>query len=196
MSIVINLADARVRGIELPPDDDVAQDILDGVEARAARKLGALTGERTEQFYVGLEAYGKLALPRYTDAVTVTDNSVAVDSDHYRLVDNGSAIFRTATAPSRFWNGPYVRVTYTPNDEDELREVLYDLAALRAQPASRFNSERLGDYSYSRNRTNDGQEAALLASLVPKRDSLVGLLLPPRRLVGGDPVINRAEEWT
>jgi hypothetical protein len=194
VSTVINLADARARGIDLPPDDAVAQDILDSVEARATRKLGALTGSRTERFYVGRNPYGKLSLSRYTASVTITDNSVAVDADDYRLIDNGSGIYRTATI--RNWTGPYVDVTYTPADEDELRQVLYDLVALRAQPASRYNSERIGDYSYSRNRdTTAAQEAALLSSLLPKRDPLTSAYIAPRRLVSDSPIINLPEVW-
>lgn len=204
MSTVINLADARARGVMLPVDDDVAQDILDEAEARLAAAIGLLTGERTETFYVGISRTdGKLGLSRYTDAVVLTDGAIVsgptVDADHYRLVDSGSAIHRTYVSPARYWTGPYVTATYTPNDELRVRSVLYDLAALHAEPADDRNSERLGDYSYSRGvsggPTRATIEAALIASLQPKRDPASTIYAVSRRLGAPDQgtVINLPE---
>lgn len=196
MSTVINLDDARARGIDLPVDDGVAQDILDEQEAWLIREIGALTGSRTERFYVGYDASGKIGLTRYTDSVTLTDGGVSVDTDYFRLIDRGAAVYRTTTAPSRFWTGPYIDATYTPNDEDVVRSSLYDLVALAAEPASRYNSERIGDYSYSRNRDSTAaQRAAIVARILPKRDSLTSVYIAPRRLVTEDPVVNRPEVW-
>src|SRR5690349_22994995 len=122
------LAEVRARGITLPTDDDAAQGIIDEQVAFLTRKIGPLWGTRDETFYVGLAAtHGKLGLRRYTDEVTVTDGGVAVTSSHYRLVDNGASILFTYSAPSRWWTGPYVVATYVPNDEDEVRRVLFGL---------------------------------------------------------------------
>jgi len=76
---MITLVEARDRGIELPADDVVAQDIIDEQEAWLARRIGPLEGPRTETFYVGVAAtYGKLGLRRYTDLVTIVDGGYTV----------------------------------------------------------------------------------------------------------------------
>jgi hypothetical protein len=200
MSTVINLADARARGIKLPDDDDAAQDILDEQEAYLASRIGALTGSRAETFYVGVsETRGKLGLRRPTNAVTLTDAGSAVDADHIRLVDYGASVVRTYDASGRWWTGPYVVATYTPNDEVNVRRVLYDLVALAVEPPGGFMSERIGEYSYSKatggGQTIPAQRAALVASLIPKRDQLVTLAVS-RPVLDFDPVINRAEPPT
>lgn len=202
---LIALADARARGIALPSDDAVAQDIIDEQEAWLARRIGPLEGDRTETFYTGLAAtHGKLGLARYTDAVTVTDGGSAVDAANFRLVDNGSAIVFTYQAPSRWWTGPYVAVTYEPNDVLEVQRVLYGLLSIEAAGSvgtGAYESERIGDYSYTRATgagasTPASERAALASSLLPKRDALTTLYAVSRRLGYGDPVINHPEpEW-
>lgn len=194
---MITLGEARARGISLPADDDVAQDIIDEQESWLARKLrGPLEGSRTETFHVGYARQtGKLALARYTAAVTVTDGAAGLAPDQFRLVDAGSAIERLETGSSLYWTGPYVAVVYTPSDEDEVRRVLFDLVALYATPASDKQAEQMGAYSYSGggvgNRT--AARAVLAAGLIPKRDPLVSMVAVSRRLAIEDPVINRAE---
>lgn len=196
MSVIL-LEEARARGIALPADDGVAQDIIDEQEAWLARQLrGPLEGSRTETFHVGYaRTTGKLALARYTDAVTLTDGGAAVASDKFRLIDNGSAIERLETGPSLWWTGPYVVAVYEPNDEDEVRRVLFDLVALAATPAEAHTSEQIGAYSYSGGGVGNrfASRAVLAASLIPKRDPLVSLVAVSRRLDIEDPVINRAE---
>jgi hypothetical protein len=79
--VAITLADARARGISLPSDDDVAQDIIDEQAAWLARRIGLLEGERTETFYVGLSAtHGTLGLRRPTDTVVLTDAGATVNT--------------------------------------------------------------------------------------------------------------------
>lgn len=197
MSLII-LADARVRVASLPADDDAAQDIIDEQEAWLARRIGLLQGERTETFYVGLgEVRGKLGLARYTSSVTVTDGGTAVDASLIRLIDRGSAVIRTYDSPSRYWTGPYVLVTYTPNDLTEVKRVLYDLIGLSSEPLTPYESEQIGSYSYRRGGSAMGTSsaatrAALVSSLLPKHDQAL-TLVGPRRLGAGDPVINRPE---
>jgi hypothetical protein len=194
---VITLGEARARGIPLPADDVVAQDIIDEQKAWLVRKLrGPLEGSRTETFHVGYgRTTGKLALARYTDAVTVTDGGSALAASQFRLVDSGSAIERLETGSSLWWTGPYVAVLYAPNDEDEVRRVLFDLVALAATPAEAHSSEQIGAYSYSGGgvATRAASRAVLAASLIPKRDPLVSMVAVSRRLAIEDPVINRAE---
>jgi hypothetical protein len=195
---LLTLEDARLRGAALPADDGVAQDIIDEQEAWFARRIGLLVGERDVTFYVGIgRTTGKLALPRFTDAVDLTDGGVAVDPDHVRLVDNGSAVHHTYSAASQVWAGPYVVATFTPNDEDEVRSAVFGLVSLAAQPIGPYESEQIGAYSYRRGGASgtlsmSAQKAQLVASLTPVHDSET-TLHANRRLGRGDPVINRPE---
>jgi len=200
MSTILDLEDARARGLKLPADDGVAQDILDETEAKLAAAIGPLTGDRTETFYVGISRTdGKLGIARPTDEVAVTDGASLVDVDHYRLVDAGYAIHRTYVSPQRYWTGPYVSVVYEPNDLLRVQSVLYDMAALAGEPMDDKNSERIGDYSYSRNvsggPTRASIEATLISSLLPKRDPATTILAVSRRLLPSDAaqVINLPE---
>lgn len=196
---MITVAEARTRGISaLPTDDVTAQQIIDEQESWLARRIGPLEGERTETFYVGLSAtHGKLALARYTDEVDVTDAGSDVDPSVFRLVDNGSAIVLSHSASTRWWRGPYVTAKYEPNDTNEVRRVLFDLVSLAAAPVGPYNSESIGDYSYSHglpgSQTDAQTRAALVSSLLPKRDAAFSIQAVSRRLGYGDPVINRPE---
>lgn len=197
---MITIAEARARGIALPSDDAVAQNIIDETEAWLARRIGPLDGERTETFYVGVSAaHGKLSLRRYTDSVDVTDGGSAVAAGHYRLVDNGSAIHLKYAAPSQWWTGPYVEVTYTPNDEDEVRRVLFMLLAMAVDEHADgpYQSETIGDYSYTKGSASSlagsGTRGALADSILPKRDAATTLHSVSRPLHRGDQIINLPE---
>jgi hypothetical protein len=196
---VITVEEARARGIlSLPVLDVTAQQIVDEQEAWLARRIGPLEGERTETFYVGqLMTHGKLGLRRYTDEVDLTDGTVVVDEDDFRLVDNGSAVVRSHTAIRRWWSGPYVSAMYNPNDYNEVRRILFDLVSLAAAPVGPYNSESIGDYSYSHglpgSQTDAQTRAALVSALLPKRDAAFTISAVSRSLRYGDPVINRAE---
>lgn len=194
---LITIAQARARGVSLPADDTAAQDVIDEQEAWLARKIGALTGSRTETFYVGLsETRRKLGLRRPTTSVVVTDGGATVATDQYRLVDDGAAIARVYSAPTRWWTGPYVTAAYTPNDQTLVESALYDLCALAAAPATGYDSEQIGAYSYRKGSTSGSsvaaQRASIVSSLLPRRDQAV-TLVSARILRNVDPVINRAE---
>lgn len=194
---MITLEECRLRGIGLPIDDGAAQDIIDEQEAWLARKIGALEGERSESFYVGLSTtHGRIGLARFTDEVDLADGGTAVDPDHFRLIERGAVLVRTYSSPMRWWVGPYLVATYTPNDELEVRKVLFDLVALSATPAGPFQSETIGSYSYSRAGLGaispTAAKAALVASLLPRHDQ-TATLLTGRTIRAADPVINRPE---
>jgi hypothetical protein len=195
---VVTPGECRDRGIPLPADDLVAQDIIDEQEAWLARRIGLLVGDRTETFRVGLGGTSaKLALARPADSVTVVDGAVTLDADRTRLVDHGASLILADVEVSPWWNGPYVSVTYEPSDELEVRKAIFDLVGLSATPLEKHKSEQVGAYSFSGGGAQ-GLAAArgvIVSSLLPKRDPLASLTAVSRRLRAGDPVINRAEPW-
>ena len=196
---LVTLEECRARpGIQLPADDGVAQDIIDEQEAWLARRIGTLVGDRTETFRVGLGGTSaKLGLARPTDSVTVVDGTVTLDASRTALVDHGASLIIADVELTPWWNGPYVRVTYEPSDELEVRKALFDLIALAGSPIEKHKSEQIGAYSYSGGGVQ-GLTAArgvIVSSLLPKRDPLAVLTAVSRRVRAGDPVINRAEPW-
>jgi hypothetical protein len=139
MSLVV-LADAQDRAGE-----SVTQDMIDEEEAWLAVQVGPLTGERTETYYLPSRLTGTVDavyLSRRTDAVTDFTAAGAALTD-YRLV-SGYIVERTFDADES-WTDPLV-VTYTPNDEELVKSVLYDLLTHRSLP-SNLQSVRIGAYS-------------------------------------------------
>lgn len=177
---MITVAEARARGLALPSDDDAAQDVIDEQEAWLAARIGPLVGERTETFWVGLGVSdGKLSLTRRTDSVAVVDGGSPVDAAQIRLIDDGAAFRLRYPYGWRAWTGPFVEVTYTPNDELLVQRALYELLALAAPGAiGPFASETMGDYSYSRNTATGSSigsaaKGAIVASILPRRPQLM-----------------------
>ena len=139
MSLVV-LADAQDRAGE-----SVTQDMIDEEEAWLTSQVGPLTGERTETFYLPSQLVGTvdaLYLSRRTDAVDAfTSDGTALTE--YRLVA-GYIVERNYDADES-WSDPFV-VTYTPNDEELVKGVIYDLLTYRSLP-SNLQSVRIGAYS-------------------------------------------------
>ena len=87
--------EVQARGIATALADAVLQDIIDEQEAWLARRIGPLTGSRTETFEVGRSlTWRELLLMRYTDAVAVVDGGATLTSQQYRLVNRGSGVQR------------------------------------------------------------------------------------------------------
>lgn len=193
---MITLSEARARGIPLPADDLVAQDIIDEQEAWLASRIGPLEGSRTETFFVGIPGTGgKLALRRSTDAVDVVDNGNAVDDSLITILDNGSSFqLKITSSVYPWWLGPYVTATYTPNDADRVRSALFALLGLALEPVSTLVSETIGAYSYTGGSIGSPAQARaiIVSSLKPRRDSLAVVSLTPP-LPFADPLINRRE---
>jgi hypothetical protein len=193
---VITLDEARARGVALPLDDAVAQDIIDEQEAWLTSRIGLLEGARTETFFVGIPGTGgKLGLRRSTDAVTVVDNGNPTDPSLVRILDNGGSIeLKVTSTVYPWWIGPYVTATYTPNDADRVRSALFALLGLALEPVSTLVSETIGAYSYTGGSIGSPAQARaiIVSSLKPRRDSLsIVSLAPP--LPYSDPMINRRE---
>jgi hypothetical protein len=200
MSDILDLTEARNRGLDLPTDDTAAQNILDETEAWLARKIGPLTGDRTETFYAGVYSVsGALGLKRFTDAVTVTDGGSAVDPSQVRLVREGAAVTHTYVAPSAIWRGPYIGVTYEPNDLLEVTRALYALVELELSPeAGEITGETIGSYSYQRGAgfaqvPKGHKQAAIVSALLPKSNQLQTIYASSRPVTPDDPRINAPE---
>ena len=162
MSLLL-LAEARAL-ISTGLGDADLQGVIDREEAWLARRVGALTGARTQTFHVHpADADDPLWLRRPTAAVTVTDNGVALTG--VRLLRDGAVVEKTTGS----WTGP-VTVAYAPNDSEEVRRVIIELLRIGVS-ASPYDSETIGDYSYSRGsvRTPDAQRQDLVRDLVPPR---------------------------
>ena len=156
MSLVV-LADAQARA-----GSDVTQDMIDEEEAWLVSQIGPLTGERTETFYLPSRVAGTvdaLYLSRRTDAVDgfTSDGTALTD---YRLVEN--YIVERNYDADESWSDPLV-VTYTPNDEEVLKGVIYDLLTYRMLPTN-LQSVRIGAYSetYGTGGASDPVKVALL----------------------------------
>ncbi len=132
-----------------------------------------------ETFYVAQTfTRGKLALRRYTDSVAVTDGGASFTG--FRLIDNGSAVVPSELPLAPYWRGPYVTATYTPNDQKIVERALYGLVALDAQPQDSIRQEVIGDYSRTVGVASEPHQlrAALVGSILPKRDSALTVVPP------------------
>jgi hypothetical protein len=132
--------------------DDALQDVIDREEAWLARRIGPLTGERTQTF--PLAGYRRrqyeVRLQRPTDTATETTDYGEVVTN-VELTHNGWRVSRTLG--TSYFIGP-VSITYTPNDELEVIAVLIELVRLQVLVVAGdvtpgMESETLGDYSYT-----------------------------------------------
>lgn len=159
MSLVL-LADAQARSGE-----SVTQAMIDEEEAWLATQVGPLTGARTETFYLPARLAGTidgLYLSRRTAAVTsFTSDGVALTQ--YRVAD-GYVIERNSDA-TESWSDPLV-VTYTPNDTEIVKGVIYDLLVYRSLPTN-LQSVRIGAYSetYATGSAVDPVKASLVGQI-------------------------------
>jgi hypothetical protein len=144
---LVDLEDAQARAGE------ITQDQVDEVEEWLASLIGPLVGSRTETFYLSEARNPRwmidgLFLSRKTDAVILTTNSIGEDAvsltagTDYRLINN-LLIERIKTGEA--WLD-VASATYTPNDEEAVRSVIYDLLTYRQTPAG-TQSIRIGMYS-------------------------------------------------
>jgi hypothetical protein len=145
----ISLAEAQAR-----IGEGITQAMLDEVESAWAAMLGPLAGERTETFFLYQRRHrfmdvDGVYLTRTTDAVTSLTTStttgpattLAAGTD-YRLLNN-YLIERIDTG--EVWYDQLV-ATYSPNDEELVRSVIFDTLTYRQTPAG-LQSIRIGAYS-------------------------------------------------
>lgn len=168
MSLVV-LADAQARAGE-----SVTQAMIDEEEAWLTVQVGPLTGERTETFFLPSKVAGTidaLYLSRRTDSVDgFTGDGTALTE--YRLL-NGYVLERNFDATTDQWLDPLI-VTYTPNDEDLVKGVIYDLLTYRTLP-SNLQSVRIGAYSETYATGSGGGAGTVKRGLVGKVLTSAGL---------------------
>lgn len=150
MSDVLTLERARGMGLGAELSDDDLQAAIDREEAWLARRIGPLTGERTESFPLAhiRPTTHEVRLRRPTAAVEVeqagTDISATCELRH-----DG---WRVALLPEgSHYTGP-LECTYTPTDENEVEGALLELLSLRLGTVTSggLSGEIMGSYSWTR----------------------------------------------
>jgi hypothetical protein len=145
---LVTLADAQSR-----IGDAITQDMLDEVEDAWTAMLGPLVGERTETFFLYQRRYRYMDvdgvfLTRTTDAVILTTSTTTgpsttlTEGTDYRLL-NHHLIERIDTGG--VWYDE-LAATYSPNDEELVRSVIFDTLTYRQTPSG-LQSIRIGAYS-------------------------------------------------
>ena len=145
---LVTLEEAQTRG-----DASITQDMIDEVEEGWTAVIGPLTGERTETFYLSERrsrdrTVDGLYLSRRTDAVTVTNATTGeaattlVEGTDYRFINN---LLVERIPLGATWLD-VIEVTYTPNDEETVRSVIFDTLSYRQTPAG-TQSIRIGEFS-------------------------------------------------
>lgn len=140
---LVSLADAQSRS-----GDSITQDMIDEAEEQLAHLIGPLVGERTETFFCGeVMTYDRidgLYLSRYTDAVILThDGDLLTEGTDYRLLS--AHLIDRIPATATTWSMT-MAATYSPNDEETVRSVIYDWLTYAQTPAG-IQSIRIGMYS-------------------------------------------------
>jgi len=164
---LVDLSDAQDRAGE-----SVTQDMIDEEEALLAAEVGPLTGSRTETFFLPSRLRGTidaLYLSRRTDQVD-DFTSDGEQMTEYNLLEN--YIVERTYGASDSWLDP-LALTYTPNDEDIVKGVIYDLLTFRTLPTN-LQSVRIGAYSETYN-TASGGAARVRSTLIGKILTSAGL---------------------
>ncbi len=152
----VSIAEVRALVRSRLSDSDL-QTIIDREEAWLAGKIGVLSGSRTDTFRPGV-TNTPLYLSRLTDSVTVTDNGVAVSAADLLFTSSTGCLRRVVGVypwpypiPATWypsWQGA-VAVTWTPTDGAAVTAGVINLIRLTTSETG-FDSEQIGDYSYSR----------------------------------------------
>lgn len=173
---LVSLSDAQSRA-----GDGITQDQIDEVEEDWTALLGPLIGERTETFFLYNRRYRWMAvdgvyLTRRTNSVSVTTStttgspvSLTAGTD-YRLLNN-HIIERIDTGG--VWYDE-LDATYTPNDEETVRSVIFDTLSYRQTPAG-LQSVRIGAYSETFFPSAGGGTDPVIGSLIKRVLPAAGL---------------------
>jgi hypothetical protein len=168
VSDIVTIAEVRAR-ITTDLLDAQLEDIITTEAAWLARRIGPLEGTRTVRAWrVDADLDTPIFLRRPTDTVVVSDYGTDIDAADLRLLADGTKV-ELATGP---WTGPWVDVTSTPNDLEEVKRVVIELVRLTVTETG-YASERIGEYSYNKGSGQNPAQAAQAA-----RNALVRDLLP------------------
>ena len=140
---LVTLSEVRAL-VETGLTDVDLQAVLDREEGWLAGKVGVLTGERTDTFWPVLTDT-PIYLSRRAAAVVVTDNALSVAPADLRFVPESGMVRRT----SQYWTGGPIAVTWTPADLDTVKRGVIELVRGTVGETG-FDSETLGEYSYTR----------------------------------------------
>lgn len=150
---LLTVDEAQAGGIGADLTTEALQAAIDEEEAWLARRIGPLTGERTERFPLAAlrpqSSEIRLARPIDADGATLTIGGLELDEDAFEVRPGG---WRIALLPEATRIGGITEVKYEPNDELEVKRALRELLAitLASQRAGGLQSEQIGSYSYQR----------------------------------------------
>lgn len=154
---------AEVRAlVDTDLEDADLQAVIDREEAWLARRVGPLSGPRTVTI-PSPRFDADLVLMRPTAAATVTNAGQPVTVD---LI--GGTLLRRLSG----WLGP-VAVTYTPDDELEVKRAVIYLIQISLKSVEDLAGEQIGSYSYQR-----FGAAGAAGSGMPTRAAIIRSLLP------------------
>ena len=145
--MTLTVDDLREHLIDCPLGDDALGRVLDAAYAWIDTQIGP-AGSRTELAFGG---YGTIALSRPAASIgsvseLVGTTTTNLDASDYRLRPDGYILERlsTGTNPRWQWWGQ-VTVTYTPTDDDEIRDsVAIDLCKLAINTNPGVQMEQIG----------------------------------------------------
>lgn len=140
------------------------QGVIDREEAWLARRIGPLTGERTQRMWPPAGDTGPLWLQRATEVVVVESGGVTVDA---LLIGDARVELRSGA-----WYGP-VDATYTPTDEPEVARVLIELVRMAVTASPYVSEDSTGGESPAHGSRRAGSQQQM-------RDALARELMPHR----------------
>jgi hypothetical protein len=174
MPSLVSIAEVRALVRTRLSDSDL-QAVIDREEAWLAGRVGALTGSRTDTFTPGI-GDTPLYLRRRAESVVLTDDGRTLAASEFLFTPSTGMIRRiwtpdlTNSPPWRQlylgWQGT-VTATYSPSDEAAVERVVIELVRGTVGETG-YDSESLGDYSYTR-----GESAGRLSRYDLARSILV-----------------------
>jgi len=153
------------------------QTVIDREEAWLTGKVGPLTGERTDTYTPGL-GDTPLFLRRRAESVVLTDAGRTLAASEF-LFTPSTGMIRRVWTPDLQDNPPWrqlylgwqgvVSATYTPADEADVKRAVIELVRL-AVGETGYDSETIGDYSYTRGASSGRlSRAGLARSILVRR---------------------------
>jgi hypothetical protein len=168
---VLSVAQARAANVGVGLSDAALEETILEEEAWLARRIGPLTGTRTEVFWLSgaTPSMSLVHLKRPTGSATATLDGDDLTAD---VQVRGEGWILARQPEGTRWHGR-LEATYTPNDEAEVRRALKELVAVTttSQASPGMASEQVGSYAYQRAK----------GALTGLRQSIVASLLEPGR---------------